>query len=198
MQKEWEIPTLCHCIGNVMAINKHEWAESTLLEARKEDVMKKRRVVDVVADIVSPFCKANEMELVDVEFVKEGPFRYLRIIIDKEEGVSLDDCSMVSKFLNSKLDEIDPIEEQYFLEVTSPGVERELKKDEDFGRFAGRLVQANLFQPLNGKKVIKGTLKGLKENRVIIETENHGELDIPKDKVALIKLVVEFDDKEEE
>ena len=82
--------------------------------------MKKKRVVDVVEEILAPFMQTNAMEIVDIEFVKEGPYRYLRVIIDKEEPVTLDDCQLVSQFLNGKLDSLDPIEEQYFLEVSSP------------------------------------------------------------------------------
>jgi ribosome maturation factor RimP len=153
---------------------------------------KKKRVVDVVRGIVEPFCKSNGMVLDDVEFVKEGPHRYLRVIVDKNEGVGIDDCQMVSRFLNSKLDEVDPIEENYFLEVTSPGVERELKKPSDFVRFAGKKVQANLFNPINGTKVVKGTLVSLEDNKVSIETENSGVVEVPKDKISLIRLVIDF------
>lgn len=159
--------------------------------------MKKRRVVDIVRDIVEPHCKNEGLELVDVEFVKEGPFRYLRVIIDKEEGVSLDDCSLVSKFLNVKLDEIDPIEENYFLEVTSPGIERELKRPEDFKKFAGKTVQLKLFTPVDGQKVFKGTLIGLEDQTVKIGVEDKT-IDVPKEKISSIKLVVNFDQKEEE
>lgn len=158
--------------------------------------MKKRRVVDIVRDIVEPHCKSAGLELVDVEFVKEGPFRYLRIIIDKEEGVSLDDCSEVSKFLNVKLDQIDPIEENYFLEVTSPGIERELKRPEDFKRFAGKTVQIKLFTPVDGQKVLKGTLVGLEDQTLKI-TVGSQNIEVPKEKISSVRLVVNFDQEEE-
>ena len=158
--------------------------------------MKKRRVVDIVRDIVEPHCTSVGLELVDVEFVKEGPFRYLRIIIDKEEGVSLDDCSEVSKFLNVKLDQIDPIEENYFLEVTSPGIERELKRPEDFKRFAGKTVQIKLFTPVDGQKVLKGTLVGLEDQTLKI-TVGSQNIEVPKEKVSSVRLVVNFDQEEE-
>jgi ribosome maturation factor RimP len=153
---------------------------------------KRVRVVDLVEELVTPYCQNAGLELVDVEFVKEGPYRYLRVMIDKEGGVSLDDCSEVSKFLNKKLDERDPIEENYFLEVTSPGVERELKKAEDFERFSGSMVQAKLYQPISGEKLIKGILKGIVDNTVQIE-RNGQIVEIPKDKISVIKLVVDFD-----
>ncbi len=156
--------------------------------------MGRRKVVDVVGDVVSKFCSSNGLELVDVQFVKEGPHRYLRVVIDKENGVSLDDCGDVSKFLNKKLDQMDLVEEQYFLEVTSPGVERELKRDEDFEKYSGKLVQAKLFQPVNGQKVIQGVLIGLNEDKkIIIEMENKEKFEVPKSKAAVVKLVVDFD-----
>ncbi len=154
--------------------------------------MSKKRVVDVVRELVSEHLTSNGLELVDVEFVKEGPHRYLRVIIDKEGGVDLDDCGLVSKFLNKKLDAVDPIEENYFLEVTSPGVERELKKEEDYLKYAGKKVQANLFQPIDGEKVIQGTLVGLKDNKIIITRDDSKTLEIPKSKTAVVKLLVTF------
>lgn len=154
---------------------------------------KKKRVVDVVREIAEPFCVENNMELLDVEFVKEGPYRYLRLLIDKEGGVSLDDCQLVSKALNKKLDELDPIEENYFLEVSSAGVERELKKESDFEKFKGRMVQAKLFQAIEGEKLIEGILGGLEGNIVSINRDNGSVSEIPKDKIAIIKLVVDFD-----
>lgn len=153
---------------------------------------KKKRVVDVVREIAEPFCVENDMELLDVQFVKEGPYRYLRLLIDKEGGVSLDDCSLLSKALNKKLDELDPIEENYFLEVSSAGVERELKQEADFEKFKGRMVQAKLFQAIEGEKLIEGTLGGLDGNTVSI-IRDAGVSEIPRDKIAIIKLVVNFE-----
>ncbi|MBS7528012.1 ribosome maturation factor RimP [Fusibacter paucivorans] len=155
--------------------------------------MRKKRVVDIVEEVLAPFLTAQKMELVDVEFVKEGPYRYLRVTIDNETGISLDDCADVSRFLNDKLDKLDPIEEQYFLEVTSPGVERILKKDADFKRFAGRQVQLKLYQPYEGQKVIVGELVGLEVDSVVLNHASMGTVKIPKSKVSLTKLVVDFD-----
>ncbi len=152
----------------------------------------KKRVVEVVRELITDHCKENDLEIVDIEFVKEGPHRYLRIIIDKDGGVGLDDCGLVSKLLNKRLDEVDPIEEEYFLEVTSPGVERELKKEEDFEKYSGEMIQANLFQPIDGEKVIQGKLVGLKDNKIIIDREDASTVEIPKSKAAVVKLLVTF------
>lgn len=154
---------------------------------------KKKRVVDIVSEIATPLCKAENLELVDVEFVKEGPHRFLRLTIDKDGGISLEDCEYVSRGLNEELDRLDPIEENYFLEVTSPGLERELKKDSEFKKFAGKMVQAKLYQAVNGQKVIDGILVGLKDGDILIEVGEET-VAIPKEKAATVKLVVAFDE----
>lgn len=156
---------------------------------------KKVRVVDLVADIVTAFNSREQMayELVDVEFVKEGKHRFLRVYMDKEGGITLDDCQKISQFLNEKLDSLDPIEEEYILEVSSPGIERPLKKDEDFVRFAEKLAQIKLYFPIGGAKVIEGVLKGFENGEVLIEDERTMTvLAIPKDKIAGAKLLFRF------
>ena len=92
------------------------------------------------------------MNLVDVEFLKEGANWYLRVYIDKPGGIAIDDCQAVSEQLSDKLDEVDPIKQSYILEVSSPGLERPLKKDSDFERFKGEQVEVKLFQPIERKK----------------------------------------------
>ena len=129
----------------------------------------------------------------DIEFVKEGPHRYLRVYIDKEGGVSLDDCQAVSTFLNQKLDEIDPIEENYYLEVSSPGIERTLKKDSDFIKFKGKKIQIKLYQTINGQKIITGTLVDYIDKQIIVDSELvENNIVIPRDKAASVKLIAEF------
>jgi ribosome maturation factor RimP len=147
----------------------------------------------MVEDILLPFLKGKDLELVEVEFVKEGQHRYLRVYLDKEEGLGLDDCQQVSEYLSQKLDEVDPVEENYFLEVSSPGIERPHKKDADYQKYKGRLVEARLYHTLNGEKIIKGKLLGLQNNKIMIDREEKGNLEIPRDKVALIKLSINFD-----
>jgi len=153
----------------------------------------KKRVVDIVEEIVVPFLKTKNFELFDIEFVKEGEHRYLRLYIDKENGITLDDCQEVSEFLSDKLDELDPIKESYFLEVSSPGIERPLKRSKDFEKHVGDLIEARLYHPIDGQKVIEGKLLGLKNNKILIERETKGTIEIPKDKVSLVKLLVNFD-----
>ena len=154
--------------------------------------MAKKSVTQLVEDLVSDFIKDQDMELVDVEFVKEGQHRYLRVFIDKgEEKISLDDCKKVSDFLNEKIDELDPIKENYFLEISSPGLERPLKKPADYERNKGKVVQAKLYSPLDGRKIIDGILLGLTDNNVSIDIGEEVVV-IPKDKISLIKPVIQL------
>lgn len=155
--------------------------------------MAKKRVVDIVEEIVAQFLTKKDIELVDIEFLKEGQHRYLRIYLDKEDGISLDDCQEVSEFLSGKLDEIDPIKESYYLEVSSPGIDRPLKRDKDFKKYAGELVEARLYHPIDSQKIIEGKLVGLQDNKIIIDRVTKGIIEIPRDKVSLVKLLVNFD-----
>jgi len=155
--------------------------------------MSKGKVSTVVTDLISGFLDENNYELVEVEFVKEGTERYLRILIDKEGGVSLDDCQLVSQFISRELDKKDPIEENYFLEVSSPGIERVLRKDEDYEKYKGKKVDVKLYQTINGQKNFTGKLLGLDKNIVKIISDITGdEISISREKIALIKLIVEF------
>jgi len=132
-----------------------------------------------------------ELELVDVEYTKEGPDWILRVFIDKDGGVGLDDCEKVSRRLSSRLDEVDPIPGSYSLEVSSPGLERPLTRDEHFTRFAGRLVHIKTYAPYQGKKEWEGKLLGLEDGAVVVEAG--GQVNkIPRDQVAKANLAVEF------
>lgn len=155
--------------------------------------MKKKRVVDLVEEIIKPFIDKNNLELVDIEFVKEGQHRYLRVYLDKENGLSLDDCQEVSEYLSNKLDSLNPIKESYFLEVSSPGIDRPLKRDKDFEKYKGEMVEARLYHPIDGQKIIEGKLLGLEDNKIVIEREVKGNIAIPRDKVSLVKLLINFD-----
>lgn len=131
--------------------------------------MSKKNIESSAWKITENILKSTEIELVDVEYVKEGPFKYLKIYIDKPGGVTVDDTADISRLLNKKLDEMDLIQEQYFLEVSSPGLERPFKKEGDFTKNIGNLVEAKFYKPIVGKKSVKGILREKKENSVVIE-----------------------------
>lgn len=153
--------------------------------------MAQSKVEELVMGLAQPLVAETNLELVDVEFVKEGREWYLRVFIDKPEGVDLEDCSLISQNLGAILDEKDPIPQGYYLEVSSPGIERPLKKPADFTRFAGEQVALHLYGPYEGKKDWIGTLKGLEDNHVVLAIEDE-ENAIPYDSIASAKLYVEF------
>jgi len=131
-------------------------------------------------------------ELVDVEYVKEGPHRYLRIYMDKEGGITLEDCQKISESVSAPLDKQDFIDEAYFLEVSSPGLDRPLKKDEDYLRFNGENIEVKLYEALNGEKVYEGELSGFSDDIVEIRTDDKETVKIPKSKIASAKLAVQI------
>ena len=111
----------------------------------------------------------------------------------EEEYVSTDDCEGVSRFLSSELDRLDPIEQNYYLEVSSPGLDRALIKEKDFIRFSGRMVDISLYKAVDGKKTYQGILKGLTEdNKIVITDENEKEIEFPREQVAKTRLAVIF------
>lgn len=156
----------------------------------------KKRVVDIVTEIfeASASSTLEGYELVDVAYVKEGPQRYLRLFIDKEGGINLEDCKVVSRAIDDKLEELDMIKEAYILEVSSPGIERPLKKMADFERFVGRDCEVKLYTPINGLKLISGKIAKTEGDVIFVETAANGALvEIPFDKVGSAKLSYRFD-----
>ena len=153
--------------------------------------MAKKRVEDIVTEIKQPIVDALSYELVDVEFVKEGANWYLRVFIDKPGGIAIDDCQAVSEQLSDKLDEADPVRQSYILEVSSPG-ERPLKKERDFERFKGEIIEVKLYQPLNGKKIYEGELLGLVDERVEIKTDEGAFMSFDRKDTALVRRIVRF------
>lgn len=154
--------------------------------------MPKRAIEDIVAELALPIVEKHSFELVDVEFVKEGASWYLRVYIDKPGGVTLDDCQAVSEELSDEMDRVDPIKQSYFLEVSSPGIERPLKNDRDFEKYKGSLVEVKVFQPIEGRKIFEGELVGLVDGRIVIRGDEEETREFEKDKVALVKRVIKF------
>lgn len=131
--------------------------------------------------------------LYDVEYAKEGPNYYLRIFIDNEKGIDLDDCEKVSNEINEKLDEADYIKEQYYLEVSSPGIERVLRKDRHLEQNIGKQVEAKLFKKdEKGNKNYTGELKAFDTDTITIETSE--EIKIERKNIAQLKTVYNWDD----
>lgn len=124
----------------------------------------------------------------DVMYVKEGKDNFLRIFIDNDKGISIDDCEKVNDAITDMLDEADLIKDQYFLEISSPGVERNIRKDKHFEESTGKEVNIKLFKPLENKeKEITGILKGFDKETVKIETDKNEEITIPRNNISSIK-----------
>ncbi len=151
----------------------------------------KQKVEDIVFDIAKPIVDRHSFELVDIEYLKEGPEWYLRIFIDKEGGITIDDCQVVSEELSEKLDEIDPISHGYIFEVSSPGIDRPLKTERDYEKNVGKLLEVKFYKPYEGKKVIEGLLKEYSQENVTIDV-NGLSLVLNKELIALIKPIVKI------
>lgn len=153
------------------------------------------KVTEVVAELVSPIVTDAGLELVDIEYVKEGRDWFLRVYIDKEAGIDIEECGLISEKLSEKLDEMDPIPHNYFLEVSSPGAERPLKKDKDFERAIGKNVFIKTYEPIEGEKAFEGILLEFDGQKVKIEVKVKTRkkiIEIPYDKVANARLAVTF------
>ncbi|MCL6637396.1 MAG: ribosome maturation factor RimP [Alicyclobacillus sp.] len=155
--------------------------------------MPKERVTDVVEQLALPIVDEFGLELVDIEYKKEGSNWYLRVFIDKPGGVDIDDCSRVSERLSERLDEVDPIPTSYYLEVSSPGAERPLKKPADFARAVGQYVHVSLYEPLAGQKTWEGELTQYDGETLSLAVVTRGRthtVDIPMAKVAAARLAI--------
>ena len=151
------------------------------------------KVTDTVAELALPFVQEAGCSLWDVEYVKEAGSWFLRVYIDKEEGVSITDCEAVSRPLSDALDEADPIEGSYTLEVGSAGAERTLKRPGDFEKYMGSPVLVKLYQKVNGMKEFAGNLKAYDEaTGDVTVTVGAAEHTFAKKDVALVRLRVEF------
>ena len=143
-------------------------------------------------EILLPIVEEYGFELVDVEYVKEGGTWYLRTYIDKEGGISIDDCEKVSRRLSDILDEKDYIDDTYIMEVSSPGLGRPLKKEKDFNRSLGKEVDIRTYRMIDKQKEFTGILKDYDKDTVTIELENETLKTFEKGDIALIRLAFDF------
>ena len=149
------------------------------------------KVTDIVTQIAQPIVEAHGCSLWDVEYVREGSERFLRLYLDKEGGVDITDCEAISRAVDPILDEKDPIPESYHFEVCSAGLERALKRPTDFERFMGSLITVKLYRPRNGLKELPGILRGYEDGKILVEAGKET-IEFQKSEVALVRLRVEF------
>ena len=152
-----------------------------------------KKVTEIVEEMAAPILEELNLELVEVEYVKEGRNWFLRVYIDKDGGVDIEECGLVSEKLSEQLDEKDPISNNYFLEVSSPGAERPLKKDRDYIKAIGKNVHVKTYEPIDNEKEFEGILRDFDGSQVTLEIKiktRKKELVIPYDKIAKARLAV--------
>ena len=155
--------------------------------------MSKKEVYEQKAEaLLLPIIEANNFELVDVEYVKEAGTWYLRAYIDKEGGIGVDDCEVISRKLSDWLDKEDFIDDSYILEVSSPGLGRPLKKEKDYARSIGREVEVRLYKAIDRQKEFTGTLNAYDDKTVTLTMEDGSEAVFEKADIALIRLALDF------
>ncbi len=160
---------------------------------RMEAEMARREEYESMTEsLVLPIIEENKFELVDVEYVKEGSSWYLRVYIDKEGGINIDDCELVSRALSDLLDEKDFIEDAYILEVSSPGLGRPLKKEKDFKRSIGERIEIKLYRQIDKQKEFEGVLKSFDEDTVTITLDDGEEKTFERPAIALVRLALDF------
>ncbi len=155
--------------------------------------MSKREAYEArTEELITPILERMQFELVDVEYVKEGATWYLRAYIDKEGGITVNDCEAVAREMNEILDREDYIEDSYVFEVSSPGLGRPLKKEKDYVRSMGKKLEIRTYRAIDKKKEFYGILTSYDEKTVTIETEDGSELTLEKADIALIRLAFDF------
>lgn len=153
------------------------------------------KVTEIVEGLVTPILNDMNLELVDIEYAKEGKEWFLRVFIDSEKGIDIDECAAVSERLSEKMDEHDPVPHNYFLEVSSPGAERPLKKASDYERSIGKNVYIKTYEPIDGEKEFEGELTSFDGQTITITVKiktRKKTIEIPYEKVAHARLAIVF------
>ena len=176
--------TLCSCNKSICIFKTYDKEGKNV--SKKENYELKTE--ELLESIVTEF----GVEIADVEYVKEAGNWYLRVYIDKPEGVTINDCENVSRKLSDVLDVEDFIEDSYILEVSSPGLGRALKKDRDFERSLGEEIEIKLFKALEKQKIYVGDLKAYSKETLTVEFEDETEISFDRKNIALVRLTFDF------
>lgn len=150
--------------------------------------MAKQNTVQRVEEIIKPYADELGLEIWDVRFAKEGADWYLRIFIDKEGGVSIDDCVDLTHAVTKPLDEADPISQSYILEISSPGVERELSRDWHFEKYVGSPVMVRAIRPVDGVRDFNGIMTAYENKKITVRLEDETEITLDKKDTSYVKL----------
>lgn len=150
------------------------------------------KISELVWNMAEPIAADNDAEIWDVEFVKEGADWYLRVLLDREGGININQCEAVSRALGKRLDDEDPIPHAYYLEVSSAGIERPLKRESDFRKFLGHKVLARLYKAENGVKEFTGVIQAYENGVLTLVTEDGNEKIFERASLSLVRLVADF------
>ena len=153
--------------------------------------MKKIPIYQLVIDLIEPTLQGSEIKLVDVEYKKIGKDWTLRVLIDKNQGVTVFDCQKLSREIEDLIEIHELIKDHYVLEVSSPGLDRPLKKESDFIRNKGKQIQVSTYSPINNSKVNTGTIRDFSNSTLFLEN-NNDTLEIPLINIMQAKLIIEF------
>ena len=153
----------------------------------------KKNTVGVVTELVRPIVDELGLQLWDVRFEKEGSIWYLRVFLDKEAGVNIDDCENVSRRLSPILDEVDPLPQSYTLEVSSPGIGRDLRRPQHFEAFMGADIHVRLIRPVEGERDFIGQLAGYGDGKITLLLDGDLEMTVGADETAFVRLYEEID-----
>ena len=166
--------------------------------SRHSKQKKPSNTAQTVWQFAEPFARDLGLSIWDVRFVKEGAYWYLRIFIDRPEGVTLDDCEAFSRAINDPIDQLDPIQQEYCLEVCSPGIDRELTRPEHFAAFLGAVVSVRLFRALpDGSKDLTAILHQFQDAVLTLETQDGQVLEIPKKDTVSVRVCDDFIDTDD-
>lgn len=152
-----------------------------------------KNILTSVIEMITPLCEESGCFLYDAEFQKEGKNQILRIFVDKDGGINIDECETVSRLISKKLDDEDLVATAYQLEVSSPGAERKLTKDWHYEKVMGKQIEISLYAPMEGKKTLIGVLEAYQADEITI-LENGVSVSIPKDKIASAKLFFDINE----
>lgn len=165
----------------------------TMYMMNKGGLKLSKNIEETVENLITPMLEERKVELVDIQYEKEGQDWFLRIYVDTEDGIDLNECSIVSEKVSDILDKSDPIQGSYFLEVSSPGAERPLKSEQDFENHLNENVYVTLYAPVDGAKEYEGILINFEDNIATIEYKvktRKKQVDIPYEKIAKARLAV--------
>jgi ribosome maturation factor RimP len=162
------------------------------IKESRDEMTKREEYESKTEKLLEPILAANQLELYDVEYVKEGSNWFLRAYIDKEDGVTIDDCEVVSRALSDLLDRDDFIKDSYILEVSSPGLGRQLKKDKHFEKSIGEEIEIKLYKAIDKQKEWSGVLVSFDQDKLTVDLGDGKTMDFPRQNIAIVRLALDF------